>query len=73
MIAGTQMATKRDKFQFSNAQAQAAEARLNAKEAEQLCAKWLPKHLKEMPEEATTPAGACFRKVMALLPKGRGK
>lgn len=73
MIAGVAMTKQRDKFQFSNPMAQAAEARLNAKEAEQLCARWLPKHLKETPEEATTPAGACFRKVMTLLPKGRTK
>lgn len=72
MIAGTQM-VKKDRFLFSNTQAQSAEARLNAREAQQFCERWVPKHLKSQPPEPeTTEAGACFRKVSKIL-KGRSK
>lgn len=65
------MTTNRYKFQFSNPRAQAAEAHLNAKETLALCERWVPQHLKDLPEPETTRAGACFRNVTRIL-KGRG-
>lgn len=57
--------SSRHKFQFSNATAQRAEALLNAKETQALLARRVPKHLQE--NEASTPAGKCFRNVSAIL------
>lgn len=64
----TVVLTARGKFMFSNPLAQAAEARLNAAEAQKLLARWVPEHLRETnPEEPTSAAGTCFRKVAAIL------
>lgn len=57
----------RGRFQFSNAQAQRAEARLNLKEAVALAARWAPAPKAAPDAPASTPAGACFRKVMVHL------
>ena len=63
----------RHKFQFSNAQAQRAEALLNAREARTLLQPCIPAHLREQaPQATTTAAGECFRRVCGILaPKNR--
>lgn len=66
----------RHKFQFSNPSAQAAEARLNAREALKFCERWVePGPSEQTEEEPTSAAGACFRRVQAILAgkKGGGK
>jgi hypothetical protein len=60
------MTTNRHKFQFSNATAQNAEARLNVRETLEALKKRVPAHLQEEPEE-TTAAGKCFRNVSRIL------
>jgi len=66
------MTIRRNKFQFSNRAAQAAEAFLNAKEARALADKHAPKHLQEAEQPETTLAGACFRNVTRIL-AGKGR
>lgn len=68
------MKTRPGTFLFNNPKAQTDEAHRNAQEAEQLCERWAPKHLRlpPQPELETTAAGACFRNVSRIL-KGRGR
>lgn len=69
----TSKVSARAQFQFSNPQAQAAEARLNAAEARALLDRHVPAHLRETTEsEATSAAGQCFRNVQAIL-AGKGR
>jgi hypothetical protein len=57
--------SSRYSFQFSNAAAQRAEARLNAREALALVERHAPRQ--ETREAPATAAGACFRRVCELL------
>lgn len=71
----TSKVSARAQFQFSNPQAQAAEARLNAAEARALLERHVPLHLRESAEdqsESTSAAGQCFRNVQAIL-AGKGR
>ena len=65
--------SNRQKFQFSNASAQKAEAELNLAEAQQLLQKRALAHLRDPePSSETTEAGQCFRNVTRIL-AGRSK
>ena len=61
------MTVNRHKFQFSNATAQNAEARLNVRETLEALKKRVPAHLQEDAAEETTAAGKCFRNVSKIL------
>jgi hypothetical protein len=65
--------TRRNKFQFSNATAQRAEALLNTREARALVQRHAPEHLREEAPATTSEAGACFRRVCQLLAGKVGK